>query len=146
MLVWSSITTTAAVPKPEAADFARAVEIERRIELARRQKAHADAARHHGLRLAAFPHAAAMLVDQLAGRDAQRQLDAARLVHVPADAIQLRPVAAQVARVVRIGRHADRFEPVDAALQDVRHAAQRFDVVHDRRLAEQAFDGRETAA
>ena len=46
-----------------------------------------------------------------------------------------------IARIVRIGRHADRLEPLDAALEDVRHAAERFDVVDDRRLAERAFDG-----
>ena len=64
----------------QAADLARAGEIERRVELGRRQEAHADAAGDDRLRLAALPHAAAVLVDQLAGRHAQRQLDAARLV------------------------------------------------------------------
>ena len=124
----------------EAAGLARAVEIERRVELVGRQKAHADSARHDGLRPPALPHAAAVLVDQLAGGDAQRQLDAAGAVDVPADAVQLRAVAALVARIVGVGRHADRFEPIDAALEDVRHATERFDVVDDRRLAEQAFD------
>ena len=91
---------------------------------------------------ATFPDAAAVFVDQLAARDAQRHFVAAGLVHVAADAIQLRPVAAGIARILRIGRHAHRFEPIDAAIDDVRHAGHGFDVVHDRRLAKRPFDGR----
>ena len=52
----------------QAADLARAGEIERRVELGLGQQAHADAAGDRGLGLAALPHAAAVLVDQLAGR------------------------------------------------------------------------------
>ena len=98
----------------EAADLAGAVEIERRVEFLLGHEAHADAAGNAALGLAALPDAAAVLVDQLADRDAQRQLDAARLVDVAADAVELRPIAAGVARVLRIGRHADRLEPVRA--------------------------------
>src|SRR5438132_13571252 len=82
--------------QPEAADLARPVEVERRIELGFGHDAHADAAGNRALRLAALPHAAAMLVDQRADADAERQLDAARLVDVAADAIEFRPVAAGV--------------------------------------------------
>ena len=52
----------------QAADLARAGEIERAVELGRGQQAHADAAGNGRLGLAALPHAAAELVDQLAGR------------------------------------------------------------------------------
>ena len=85
---------------------------------------------------------AAMYVDQFACRHAKRQFDAARIIHVPTDTIQLWSVAALIARVLRIGRHTDRLEPRCPALDDVRHAAQRLDVVHNRRLAKQSFDGR----
>src|SRR5258705_13756285 len=61
---------------------------------------------------------------------------------MPAEAKQLRPIAAGIARVLRIGWHADRLEPVCSTIDDVRHARQRLDVVHDRRLAERPFDGR----
>ncbi len=67
-------------------------------------------------------------------RDAQRQLDADLLVHMTRDAIQLGTVA--------LGR-ADRLEPVGPALDDVRDAAERLDVVDDRRLAERPLDRRE---
>ena len=130
----------------EAADLAGAGEIERRVELRLGHQAHADAAGDAALGLAALPDAAAVFVDQLAHRDAQRQFDAARLVDVAADAIELRPVAAGVARVLRIGRHADRLEPIDAAVDDVRHAGHRLDVVHDGRLAEHALRRPGTAA
>ena len=95
---------------------------------------------------AAFPHAAAEFVDQLAAGDAQRRFVAARLVDMAAEAIELRAVAAGVARVFRIGGHADRFEPIGAAVDDVRDAGHGFDVVHDRRLAEQRLRRPETAA
>ena len=56
------------------------------------------------------------------------------LVHVARDRVQLGPIA--------LGR-ADRFEPVRAAFEDVRDAAERLDVVHNRRFAKGALDGRE---
>ena len=118
----------------EAAGLADVLEVERRVELVGRQQAHADPARHRGLGLAALPDAAGVLVDQLAAGDAQRQLDADLLVHVPRDAVELRPVA--------LGR-ADRLEPVGPALDDVRDAAEGLDVVDDRRLAERPLDRRE---
>src|SRR5262249_59933346 len=127
----------------ETASLAGCIEVKRRVELLFGQDAHADAARNRALRLAAFPDAAAMLIDQLSHRDAQRQFDAARLVDVAADAIELRPVAAGVARVLWVGRHAHRLEPVCAAIHDVRDAGERLDVVDDRWLAESALDRRE---
>src|SRR5262249_8000186 len=93
------------------------------------------------LGLAPFPDAATVLVNQFADRDAQGQLDGAGPVYVAADVIQFRPVAAGVARVLRVGRHADRLEPLVALVDDVRHAGERLDVVDDRRLAEGALDG-----
>src|SRR5207247_242642 len=92
---------------------------------------------------AALPHAAAVPVYQLADGDAQGQLDAAGLVDVAAEAVELGAVAAGVARVLRVGRHAHRLEPVGAAVDDVRHARHRLDVVDDGRLAEGALDGGE---
>src|SRR5262249_54884824 len=106
----------------ETADLARPVEVERRVELRLGHQSHADAAGDAALGLRSLPDAAAVVLDQIAHGDAERELDAARLVDVPADAVQLRPVAAGVARVLRIGRHADRLEPIHAASDDVRDA------------------------
>src|SRR5262249_32419740 len=129
--------------QPQAADLAGAVEVERRVELRLGHQPHADAAGDAALRLAPLPDAAAVLVDQLAHGNAQRQLDAARLVDVAAEAVQLRAVAAGVARVLRVGRHAHRLEPVGPAVHDGRDAGQRLDVVDDGRLAEGPLDGGE---
>ena len=81
-----------------------------------------------------------------AAGDAQRGLVAAGPVDVAAEAVELRAEAAGVARIVRLGRRAHRAEPADAAIDDVLHAGERLDVVDDGRLAEEPFDGRETAA
>src|SRR5690349_648942 len=59
-----------------------------------------------------------------------------------ADAIELGPVATGVAQILRTGRNAHRLEPVDAAVDDMRHAGQGFNIVDNRRLAESALDGR----
>ena len=136
MLVCSSKTVTAAVPRPRQPTLPGPSKSSGVSNSASGHQAHADAAGDAAFGLASLPDAAAVLVDQLAHGDAQRQLDAARLVDVAADAVELRPIAAGVARVFRIGRHADRLEPVGAAVDDVRHARQRLDVVDDRRLAE----------
>src|SRR5437660_12898977 len=58
-----------------------------------------------------------------------------------ADAVQLRPITAGVARVLRVRRHAHRLEPFGPALDDVRDAGHRLNVVHDRWLAKRALDG-----
>src|SRR5262249_14439705 len=127
----------------EAADLAGAVEIEWRIEFQFGHQPHADAAGNAALRFAAFPDAATMLVDQLADRDAERQLHTAWFVDVAADAIQFRPIAAGVAWILRVGGNADRLEPVGAAIDDVSDASEGLDVVDDGRLAKGAFDGGE---
>ena len=102
--------------EPEAADATGAVEIERNVVLGQVavlefgvnvHESHAEAAGVHGLRLATLPDAAAVLLDQIADRDAHRKLDAFRLVHVPGNGVQFRPVAAGVARVLRIGGNAE---------------------------------------
>ncbi len=139
----SSITTTAAVPRPRQPTLPRALKSSLRVEFFFGEEAHADAAGNGRFAFAILPHAAAEIVDQLPTGDAQRRFVAAGFVHVAAEAVQLRAVAAGVARVFRIGRHADRFEPIDATGDDVRDAGHGFDVVHDGRFAERAFDGGE---
>src|SRR6266545_7316930 len=127
----------------EATNLAGAVEVERRIELGLGHQPHADAPGNARLRLAPLPDAAAVLVDQFACRDTQGQLDAARPVHMAAEAVELGTVAAGVARVLRVGRDTQRLKPVGPAVDDMCDAGQRLDVVHDRRLAEGALDGGE---
>ena len=62
----------------EAADLAGAVEVERDVELGSAEsRPMLMPAGDDGLGLPALPDAAAVLLDQLAERDAQRQLDAA---------------------------------------------------------------------
>ena len=75
----------------EAAGLAQALEVERGVELVGREQAHADPARDGGLGLAALPDAPAVLVDQLAAGDAQRQLDADLLVDVPREQYSFGP-------------------------------------------------------
>src|SRR5690242_113303 len=115
----------------ETADLAGTSEIQARIELGLGHDTHADAAGNGTLRLASLPDAAAVLVHQLAHRDTEWQFHAAGIVHVAADAIQFRPIAAGVTWVVRIGGHADRFEPIRSTIDDVRHARHRLNVIHD---------------
>src|SRR5438309_10102061 len=57
-----------------------------------------------------------------------------------ADAVELRPVTAGVARVLRIGRHTHRLEPFHPSADDMRDARQRLDVVDDSRLAKGPFN------
>src|SRR4051794_17083056 len=59
-----------------------------------------------------------------------------------ADAIKLGTVASRITGVLWVGRHAHALEPVGAAIKDLLHAGHRLDVVHDRRFAEQTFNGR----
>ena len=87
--------------------------------------------------LAALPHAAADVVDDLVERDAHRQLEHAGLVDVARDAHDAR--AARAA-------HAELVEPGAALVDDERHVHQRLDVVDDRRVAEQALRPPGTAA
>src|SRR5262249_43964129 len=127
----------------EAADFARPIKVERRIELRFGHHAHADAAGNAALGLATLPNAAALLFDEFAHGNAQWQFHTARLVHVAADAIELRAKATGIAGVLWVGRHADGFEPIRAALDDVRHTGYGLNVVDDGGLAKGAFHGGE---
>src|SRR5262249_18309091 len=90
----------------EPADLAGAVEVERCVKFGLGHQAHADAAGDAALRLPTLPNTVAVLRDQLAHGDAQRQLDTARFIDVAADAVELRAKAAGVARVLRVRRHA----------------------------------------
>src|SRR6266851_6445702 len=58
-----------------------------------------------------------------------------------ADAIELGAIAAQVARIFRIGRHAHRLKPSRSPVDDVRNAGHSLDVVDDRWLAKSSLDG-----
>src|SRR5262249_2957648 len=88
-------------------------------------------------------HPAGVFVDHLTHRHAQGQFDAAGVVDVAGDGVELRPVTADVARVVGVGGRAHRLEPVDTTVDGVGDAGERLDVVDDGRLAEGALDGRE---
>src|SRR5207244_10047923 len=104
---------------------------------------HAHAARDTAFRVSAFPDSAGMLIYQLANRHAERQLDAAGFVDMAADAIKFGPITAHVTRVFGIGRYAHRLKPIRAPVNNVRHTSHCLDVVHNRRLAESSFHGRE---
>ncbi len=144
MLVWSSIDGDRRGAQAQAADLAGAVEVERRVELGgsvRKPMLMPPGIAAFALRpFQTPPPCSSISSRQVTPSGSSTQPG---LFDVPAEAVQLRPVAAGVARVLRVGRHADRLEPVDAAVDDVRHAGQRLDVVDDRRLAERALDGRE---
>ena len=75
------------------------------------------------------------LFDQFAAGDAQGGFVTTGPVDVAAEAVELWPVTARIAGVVRICRHADRLEPVRAAIRDMFHAGERFDIVDDGRLS-----------
>ena len=134
MLVWSSMTVTAAVPSPRQPGLRR---------LSKSSGVSSSSAESSPMLIppgtAAFAFRpfqtpCGVDVDQLAAGDAQRQLDADLLVDVPRDGVELRAVA--------LGR-ADRLEPVGPPLDDVGDAAEGLDVVDDRRLAERPLDRRE---
>src|SRR5262245_19427459 len=74
-------------------------EIERHVEFVAGAVAHAQAPGIDGLDLAVLPTSAAVFVDQLPNRDAERRLVRARLVHVPRQVEELRAVGAGVAWV-----------------------------------------------
>ena len=136
MSVDLSMTITAAVPRPDFT-LAQRVEIHRagRRRSGRRDQRHRRAAGDDRQQIVpAAAHAAGMLLDQLAERDAHLLFDVARLVHVAGDAEQLG------AGVVRA---ADAGEPRRAAAQDGRRDGDRFDVVDRRRAAIEADIGRE---
>jgi len=116
------------------ARLGHAVEIHLEVDLRRRQDRRRGAAGDERLERPALVHAAG-LVEQIAERDAERELIGPRPVDMARDGVELR------SRVALVG--ADPLEPVGAAHQDVRHVAQRLDVVDHGRLAEGADDGGE---
>ena len=94
------------------------------------QRARRRAARNHRLQvLPAAAHAARVLLEEVAQRDAHLLLHDARVVHVPADREQLRP---------RVVLPAQRREPRRPAPQDRRRHRHRLAVRHRRRAAVQA--------
>ena len=108
------------------------VEVQRHIGQARGQDAAAGAAGQVGVQRVAFRHATAVLVDQLAQRDAGRGQLHARLLHPAAHAVAAQPLAAVAALA---------GEPLGAALQNLAHPEQRLEVVLQRRAGEQAALG-----
>ena len=110
-------------------DLAHGVEVHAHVDLVRRQHGEGRAGRHDGLQLLAVLDAPGIVVDDLAQRHAHRQLEQPGPLDVAADPVDFGAGAAL---------RADRLEPVRAVLDDGRHAGQGFDVVHDRRAAEQA--------
>jgi hypothetical protein len=90
MSVDLSITITAAVPRPDRASRRPSKSIGASHDLRGRHQRHRGAAGDHRQQIVpAAAHAAAMLLDQLAERDAHLLLDVAGLVHVAGDAEQL---------------------------------------------------------
>src|SRR5207245_5541953 len=63
--------------QPQATDLARAVEIQRRVELGLGHEAHAEAGGNAALGFATFPDAATVFIAHLAGGAAERARDAA---------------------------------------------------------------------
>src|SRR5262249_14906580 len=95
------------------------------------------AARDHGLELlaAADPLRVVLAVEEFVEVEAHGRLVHAGAVHVARDAVELGAGVLLVAP--------DLEEPVGAAVDDVLDAAERLDVVDDRRRAERARDGGE---
>src|SRR6185503_14986971 len=109
--------------------FFEGSEIERNTGHGSRQDAAGRPARQVALELMAILHAAAELIDQLAHGDAgRRQLDA-RVLH----AARNREAAETLALVAALRRR-----PLRALLDDVADPEHRFDVLLERRTAEQA--------
>ena len=134
MQVVSSMTIGVPVPKSEPARVRESKSIGMSISSPRSTGA-GGAARDHALHRAPAGDPLAVFVDQLAKGDAHGQLEDARLHDVPAQAVEL-------GAAVPLG--ADAFEPLPApCFDDVGHAGQGLDVVHDRGTAEEPDHGRE---
>src|SRR5829696_9017849 len=109
-------------------------EIERDVGHRGRQDAAGGAARQIALEGVSLGHAAAVLFDELADRNAgRRELDA-RVLHPSRD----REGAQALAAVAAVRR-----ERLRALLDDVAHPPQRLDIVDERRAPEQADLARE---
>ena len=108
---------------------ARVLERERQVELVGPQERAGGAAEQDRLR-----RRGAREVEQVAEREAERHLVEARPLDVAGEA--------EEPRAGRVGRP-DRRERGAALVHDVEHVEERLDVVHDRRLAEEADLDRE---
>ncbi len=113
------------------------VEAGRDVELIGQQDRHRRSAGDDRLQLVAVADAAGVVVDQLVQRRLHRRFVHARLLHVAADAEQLRPA-------VLLG--AERGEPLGAVQQDRRQVAERLDVVDRGRAVVEARRPPGTAA
>ena len=85
----------------------------------------------------AVAHAARVLLQNLADGRAHRQLPDPRALHPSAGAVQLGAAVAAAAQAL---------EPCGAPIHDVRHVAERLDIIDDGRLAPEAAHLRDTAA
>src|SRR5207342_2668647 len=94
------------------------VEASRGVELIRHQNRNRRSTRDDRLQRAPVTYAPGIAVDELAKRDVHRRLENTRLLHMAADAIQLRSA-------VFLGT--DRGEPLRAARDDDRYVAQCLD-------------------
>src|SRR5712691_4595980 len=104
------------------------------VDLIGGQDGRGRAARHHRLEGAPAWYAATVIVDDLAEGHRHRRFDETGPDHVPGDRIQSRAA---------LGLGPEPGEPLPAPVDDVRQARERLDIVHDGRLAEGAFHGRE---
>ena len=107
-----------------------------RIQVLREQEAGTGAAGLPGPELEAVAHAAGVVLEQLAGADAERQFPQAGVLHLAGEAHQLG------AHVFAAGA-GQGLVPVHAVADDGRHVAQRLHVVHAGRLTPDADGGRE---
>ena len=139
----SSITTTAAVPSPRQPNLSGSAKSNRQWNSSLRSSPMLMPPGNGRLGPPALPHAAAVLLDQLVDRQAQRRFVAAGAFDMPAEAIQLGTEAARIARIGRIGRNPQRTEPIRPAVANVFDARHRLDVVDDGRLPEGTLHGRE---
>ncbi len=106
------------------------------VEVLGQQEAGTGAAGLPALQLVAVAHAAGVVLEQLAGRDAERQLPQAGVLHLAGEAHQL-------GAHVFAARAGQGLVPVDTVGDDRRHVAQGLDVVHAGRLAPHADGGGE---
>ena len=113
--------------------FLNGVEACRCVELIRQHQRHGRSAGDDRFQRAIAAHPAGVVVDQLAQRRIHRRFVHARLLHMPADAIELR-AAVLLGTKLR--------KPLRTIQQDERHVAERLDVIDRRRALIKALDGR----
>ena len=117
-----------------SADLDQVVIIDRQIEILRRDAAAGRTAGLNGLKLSAVRDAAADVIDDLAERGAHRDLNEAGVDDLAAECEDLGALAL-------LGAHGG--EPLCALQNDLRDVRERFNVVDDRGLTEQALVRRE---